>query len=97
VRDKLSRWSSNIETFFKEDCIEQSRDRVHLIVNLLNYLFTLDQRTTIITGILSKVDADTIFDVQVVQREYANRTEKDDTSSSSQQYSNQPKRKKKSA
>jgi hypothetical protein len=57
---------------------------------------------SIVTGILSKVDADTIFDVQVVQRVYTNGTEKDNTPSGSQQYrlgrqsDYQPKRKKRS-
>jgi hypothetical protein len=47
VRDKLTRWRSNIETFFEEDHIEQPRNGVNLIINLLSCLFILNQRATI--------------------------------------------------
>jgi hypothetical protein len=46
VQDKLTLWSSNIETFFEEDRIEQPRNGVNLIVNLLSCLLTLDKRAT---------------------------------------------------
>lgn len=46
MQNKLTHWSSNINTFFEEDLIERPKSEVNLITNLLSCLLVLDQRAT---------------------------------------------------